>query len=55
MDRGAGLRPHQEAQFTTIAHSAPVYVVVGDEPTWKAEAVEALVKVQRGHLNDLLT
>ena len=45
----------QEAQFTTIAHSAPVYVVVDDEPTWKADAVEALVEVQRGHLNDLLT
>jgi hypothetical protein len=45
----------QEAQFTTIAHSAPVYVVVGDEPTWKADAVEALVAIQRGYLNDLLT
>jgi hypothetical protein len=45
---------HQEAQFTTIAHSAPVYVVVGDEPTWKADAVEQLVAIQRGHLNDLL-
>ena len=29
---------HQEPQFTTIAHSAPVYVVVDDEPTWKADA-----------------
>ena len=45
---------HQEQQFTTIAHSAPVYVVVGDEPTWKADAVEQLVAIQRGHLNDLL-
>jgi hypothetical protein len=45
---------HQEQQFTTIAHSAPVYVVVGDEPTWKPEAVEPLVALQRGHLSDLL-
>ena len=45
---------HQEQQFTTIAHSAPVYVVVGDEPTWKADALEQLVAIQRGHLNDLL-
>ena len=45
---------HQEAQFTTIAHSAPVYVMVGDELTWKADALEQLVAVQRGHLNDLL-
>jgi hypothetical protein len=44
----------QEQQFTTIAHSAPVYVVVGDEPTWKADAVEQLVAIQRGYLNDLL-
>ena len=46
---------HQETQFTTIAHSAPVYVVVGDEPTWKADALDALVKIQLGYLNDLLT
>jgi hypothetical protein len=46
---------HQESQFTTIAHSAPVYVVVDGEPTWKREAVEDLVKIQRQHLNDLLT
>jgi hypothetical protein len=45
---------HQEQQFTTIAHSAPVYVMVGDEPSWKADALEQLVAVQRGHLNDLL-
>jgi hypothetical protein len=46
---------HQEPQFQTIAHSAPIYVVVDDEPTWKAAAVEELVALQRGHLNDLLT
>ena len=44
----------QEQQFTTIAHSAPVYVVVGDEPTWKPEALPELVKIQRAHLSDLL-
>ncbi len=44
----------QEQQFTTIAHSAPVYVVVGDQPTWKAEALPELVKIQRAHLSDLL-
>jgi hypothetical protein len=46
---------HQEPQFTTVAHSAPIYVVVDDEPTWRADAVEELVKLQRGQLNDLLT
>jgi hypothetical protein len=45
----------QEAQFTTVAHSAPVYVVVGDEPTWKAEALPELVRIQRAHLSDLLS
>jgi hypothetical protein len=46
---------HQETQFQTIAHSAPIYVVVDDEPTWKAAVVEDLIMLQRGHLNDLLT
>jgi hypothetical protein len=45
----------QEPQFTTIAHSAPTYVVVGNEPTWKAEALPDLVRIQRTHLSDLLT
>ena len=44
----------QEQQFTTIAHSAPVYVVVGDQPTWKADALPELVTIQRAHLSDLL-
>ena len=26
-----------------VAHSAPAYVVVDDQPTWKAEAVPELV------------
>lgn len=46
---------HQEAQFTTVAHSAPIYVTVGDEPTWKIGEVERLVNIQRAHLQDLLT
>jgi hypothetical protein len=46
---------HQEPQFQTIAHSAPVYVAVDNEPTWKADALEDLVALQRRHLNDLLT
>ena len=44
----------QETQFTTIAHSAPVYVMVGDEPTLKVDTLDALVKIQLGYLNDLL-
>ena len=44
----------QEQQFTTIAHSAPVYVVVGDQPTWKADALPELVTIQRAHLSDLI-
>jgi hypothetical protein len=45
---------HQERGFTTIAHSAPVYVVVGDEPTWRVEAVPQLVQRQRAQLQELL-
>jgi len=46
---------HQEQQFTTVAHSAPIYIVVDDEPTWKREAVQNLVGVQLAQLNDLAT
>ena len=46
---------HQEAQFNTIAHSAPIYVMVGDEPTWKREAVPSLVAYQEGQLDSMLT
>jgi hypothetical protein len=46
---------HQAPPFTTIAHTAPIYVVVGEEPTWKREAVAGLVDYQRGKLNELLT
>ena len=40
---------------TNIAHSAPVYVRVGDEPFWKADAVPELVEYQRQQLQSLLT
>jgi hypothetical protein len=45
----------QEAQFNTIAHSAPIYVVVDDQPTWKREAVTELVAYHRAQLEQLLT
>jgi hypothetical protein len=39
---------------TTVAHSAPVYVVVDDKPFWKLSAVPELVRHQRETLNDIL-
>ena len=39
----------------TVAHSAPIYVVVGDEPTWKREAVPELVAHHRAQLQALLS
>jgi hypothetical protein len=46
---------HQEPQFTTVAHSAPIYVIVDNAPSWKAAAVPDLVRYQRAQLNELLT
>jgi hypothetical protein len=46
---------HQEPQFTTVAHSAPIYVTVDDQPSWKADAVASLIQYQRAQLNELLT
>ena len=46
---------HQQPQYTTVAHSAPIYVVVDGEPTWKRGAVASLVEYQRAQLNELLT
>jgi len=40
---------------TTIAHSAPIYVVVDDEPTWKREAVPAIVAEIRDRLQKILS
>ncbi len=38
-----------------VAHSAPIYVVVEGEPTWKASAVPDLVAYQRNQLEELMT
>jgi hypothetical protein len=45
----------QEEWNMTAAHSAPVYVVVDDEPTWNRARVPALVKRERGILSELLS
>jgi hypothetical protein len=45
----------QDPRNTTIAHSAPVYVVVDDEPTWKREAVPGIVAELRDRLQRILT
>jgi hypothetical protein len=45
----------QERRNTTIAHTAPVYVVVDDEPTWKAEAVPTLIAELRTRVRRILT
>jgi hypothetical protein len=45
----------QGAQFTTIAHTTPIYVVIDDEPTWNRSLVGELVAYQRAKLNELLT
>ena len=46
---------HDELWYTTVAHSAPIYVVVEDEPTWKKEAISSLVENQLAYLGELLT
>ncbi|GGI85009.1 hypothetical protein GCM10007973_22010 [Polymorphobacter multimanifer] len=45
----------KDGRNTTVAHSAPVYVVVGDEPTWKREAVPQIVAELQGQLKTMLT
>jgi hypothetical protein len=44
----------QDPQHSVIGHTAPIYVVVDDEPTWKADAVEAIVGDARTQLSRLL-
>jgi len=44
----------QDPRNTVIAHSAPIYVVVDDEPTWKREAVPTIVADARTQLQKLL-
>jgi len=46
---------NQQPQFTTVAHSAPIYVVVDSEPTWKRSTLPSLVAYQRAQLEELLT
>ncbi len=43
------------ARDMTVAHSAPVFVVVEDDPWWKLEAVPELVARHRAKLQELLT
>jgi hypothetical protein len=45
----------QDPRNTTIAHSAPVYVVVDDEPTWKRDEVPTIVAELRDRLQRILT
>jgi hypothetical protein len=45
----------QEPRNMIVAHTAPVYVVVDGEPTWKASAVPELVAYQRAKLDELMT
>jgi hypothetical protein len=46
-------QPQQQAR--AIAHSAPIYVIVDGQPSWKTAAVPALVKELRQNLQDVLT
>jgi hypothetical protein len=43
-----------EVRNTTIAHSAPIYVVVDDKPFWKLSAVPELIRHQRETLSDIM-
>ena len=45
----------QEERNLTVAHSAPIYVVAGGEPFWKAEALSELVAKQRAKLEELIS
>ena len=45
----------QQEWNTTAAHSAPVYVIVDDQPSWKREQVAPLVERQRSILKEILT
>ena len=43
------------SRLAAIAHSAPIYVIVDDQPFWKTAAVADLVKEQRQLLQESLT
>jgi hypothetical protein len=49
------LGERQEPRNMIVAHSAPIYVVVEGEPSWKAESVPGLVAYQRTQLQELMT
>ncbi len=41
--------------YGALAHTAPIYVIVDDQPFWKTEAVPKLVEQQREILNELIS
>jgi hypothetical protein len=45
----------QEPRNMTIAHSAPIYVVVDGEPTWNRDKAPEIVADLRKQLNAMLT
>ncbi|MEJ0040309.1 MAG: CehA/McbA family metallohydrolase [Gammaproteobacteria bacterium] len=45
----------QSARNMTIAHTAPIYVVVEDEPTWKRAEVPDIIAELRDRLQRILT
>ncbi len=45
----------QEQRNITVAHSAPIYVIVDDRPFYQDERVPELVALQRTRLRELLT
>jgi hypothetical protein len=45
----------QDPNNMVIAHSAPIYVVVDDEPTWSREALPGIIADMRGQLERMLT
>jgi hypothetical protein len=45
----------QERSNMTVAHSAPVYVLVDGQPFWKRDAVAAIAAEQQARLDELIT
>ena len=45
----------QERPNMTVAHSAPVFVVIDGQPFWKTEAVAAIVAEEKARLVELMT
>jgi hypothetical protein len=45
----------QDRRNMTIAHSAPIYIVVDEEPTWNREKVPEIIAELRGQLKRMLT